>query len=103
MIVRVIGEAQYKVHDELLGRLNDVDTETAAAVERGDEEGLRKGLEQLAELIRNDGERLADEELIGSDLMMPPTDLTLEEARELFSGEGLIPDLPGLEEPSVTA
>jgi hypothetical protein len=27
-------------------------------------------------------------------VIVPPDDLSLEEARELFSGEGLIPDLP---------
>ncbi len=47
-----------------------------------------------AELVRENGERLADEELTGSDVIIPPSDLTLEETRELFSEEGLIPDLP---------
>jgi len=27
---------------------------------------------------------------------VPPDDLSLDEARELFEGEGLIPDLPGV-------
>ena len=34
------------------------------------------------------------EEIVGSDVIIPPSDLTLEEARELFSGDGLIPDIP---------
>ena len=33
-------------------------------------------------------------DLSESDLIIPPSDLSLEEAKELFSGEGLIPDLP---------
>ena len=41
------------------------------------------------------GERLpADELTSGSDAIVPPPDLSLEEARELLTGEGLIPDLP---------
>ena len=40
------------------------------------------------------GTRLDDADLSPSDLIIPPPDLSLEEARELFSGEGLIPDLP---------
>jgi len=43
--------------------------------------------------VREVGERLRDDELAGSDLIVPPVDLSLDEARELFSGEGLIPDL----------
>jgi hypothetical protein len=37
---------------------------------------------------------LSDDELSASDLIIPPSDLTLEETRRLFSDEGLIPDLP---------
>jgi hypothetical protein len=37
---------------------------------------------------------LDDSDLSPSDGIVPPEDLTLEEAREFFSGEGLIPDLP---------
>jgi len=29
--------------------------------------------------------------LVGSDLILPPPDVSIEEAREEFSGEGLIP------------
>ena len=46
----------------------------------------------LIEHIHATGERLADDELEPSDLMLPPPDITLEEARKEFSGEGLIPD-----------
>jgi hypothetical protein len=42
--------------------------------------------------IHANGERLDDDELVPSDLMLPPADITLEEAREEFTGEGLIPD-----------
>jgi hypothetical protein len=37
---------------------------------------------------------LPDEELSASELIIPPSDLTLEETRLLFTDEGLIPDLP---------
>ena len=94
MIVRVMGEAQYRVDDSLAGRLNELDTEAEAALERGDEDGLRRLLEQLAQTVRDQGERLDDADLSASDAIVPPSDLSLEEARELFSGEGLIPDLP---------
>ena len=46
----------------------------------------------LVELIHSEGERLADEDLEPSDLMLPPADISLAEAREEFTGEGLIPD-----------
>jgi PspA-Associated protein len=95
MIARIMGgEGQFEISDELLGRLNELDDQAAGALERNDETALRDLLEQMARLVETDGSRLPDDYLGASDLVIPPTDLTLEEARELFTEEGLIPDLP---------
>ena len=94
MIVRVMGEGQYRVDDGLAGRLNELDDAAESALERGDEEELHRLLEQLAQTVRDQGARLDDSDLSASDAIVPPPDLSLEEAKELFSGEGLIPDLP---------
>ena len=95
MIVRVMGEGQYEVGDAVADRLNELDDEAMAALERGDEAGLHESLGRMAALARREGRRLADEELCVSDAAIPPTDLTLEEASKLFSEDhGLIPDLP---------
>ena len=94
MIVRVMGEGQYRVDDSLLARLNELDDEVARAVEAADESALWSGLQALAEMVRGNGEKLADDDLSPSDAIIPPEDLSLDEAKELLSGEGLIPDLP---------
>jgi hypothetical protein len=93
VIVRVLGEGQWRVDDGLRARLNELDEQVAAAVEAGDEAALRKGLAALAEAVRT-GEPLAAGDLSASDAIVPPEDLSLAEARELLSGDGLIPDLP---------
>ena len=94
MIVRVMGEGQYEVADALGGRLNELDEQAVAALERGDEAGLDAALEQMAALVRQEGTPLAADDLRVSDVVIPPTDLTLEETRRLVSEHGLIPDLP---------
>ena len=95
MIVRLLGgDGQFRVDDGVVEALNELDEEGARAVEAGDEESLRRVLERMAQTVRERGERLPDDDLSASDLIIPPDDLSLEEARELFSGEGLIPDLP---------
>ena len=94
MIVRLMGEGQYRVDDSLLGRLNELDAEVAKAVESSDERALWSGLQALADTVRENGEKLADDDLSPSDAIIPPEDLSLEEAHELLTGEGLIPDLP---------
>ena len=95
MIVRVMGEGQYEVGDAVAERLNELDDQAVAALERGDEAGLHESLGRMAALARDEGRRLADDDLRASDAVIPPVDLTLEESRNLFSEDhGLIPDLP---------
>ena len=94
MIVRLMGEGQYRVDDSVLATLNELDGEAAQAVEQGDEEGLRRLLATMASSVRDHGERLPDDDLSASDAIVPPEDLSLAEAKQLFDGEGLIPDLP---------
>ena len=95
MIVRLLGgDGQFRVDDGVVEALNELDAQGAQAVEAGDEENLRRVLGLMAKMVRERGEALEDGDLSSSDLIIPPDDLSLEEAKELFSGEGLIPDLP---------
>jgi hypothetical protein len=94
VIVRLMGEGQYRVDDALQERLNALDDQAMAALEASDEPELDKRLEEMFALVRAGGERLPDDDLSASDVIIPPSDLTLEETRELVSHEGLIPDLP---------
>jgi hypothetical protein len=94
VIVRLMHEGQFRVDDEALKGLNELDNQAVQAVDAGDEENLRRLLETMAKGVRDRGERLPDDDLSASDLVIPPADLSLDEAKELFTGEGLIPDLP---------
>jgi hypothetical protein len=94
VIVRLMGEGQLRVDDSEVERLNELDNAAAAALQVGDEAGFRLRLEELHAAVREVGEPLELSDLSASDVIVPPADLSLEEARELFSGDGLIPDLP---------
>jgi hypothetical protein len=41
--------------------------------------------------VRTRGTMIGDDELVGSDIILPPVDVSLAEARAEFQGEGLIP------------
>jgi hypothetical protein len=92
MIVRISTEGQYRLPDGDADRLNDLDNEVVAAVESGDEERFQEVFAQLLELVRSDGTPLGDDELEESDVILPPPDLSFEEAGVQFTGDGLIPD-----------
>ena len=95
MIVRLMGEGQYRVDDSLLEKLNELDDRAGAAADADDEPTLDQVLDEMFQLVKSEGEPLADDELTGSDVLIPPSDLTLEETKQLLTQEGFIPDLPG--------
>ena len=92
MIVRISTEGQYRLPDEDADRLNDLDNEVVAAVDAGDEERFQEVFASMLELVRSDGTPLGDDELEESDVILPPPDLTFDEAGVQFTGDGLIPD-----------
>ena len=93
MIVRILGEGQYDVSDDALDRLNQLDAAVETAVEDGDEEAFGTALAALLDGVRTVGVPHAVDALDESDLILPPSDATIEEVRELLAetDEGLIP------------
>jgi len=94
VIVRVMGEGQFRLEGDAVGRLNELDDRAQEALERDDESELDRYLEEMAALVKRDGERLPDDDLSPSDAIVPPSDMTLAETKKLFSEQGLIPDVP---------
>jgi hypothetical protein len=92
MIVRISGEGQYRLPDKDAERLNQLDNDAVAAAEAGDEERFGDLWRQMLDLVASDGEEVPDDELVESDVILPPRDVTFAEARAEFNGEGLIPD-----------
>ncbi len=91
MIVRIATEGQYELEDGVVAQLNELDNAAVAACDAGDEERFRATYDELLALIRSHGTPLAADDLEGSDLILPPPDVSLEEAQADFNGEGLIP------------
>jgi len=92
VIVRISGEGQYKLPDEDESRLNELDNRAVSAVEHGDETGFKELWSQMLEIVASDGNAVDEEELVESDVILPPRDITFEEAKAEFNGDGLIPD-----------
>jgi hypothetical protein len=91
VIVRIATEAQYEVGDGDIPELNKLDNDAVAACEAGDEQRFHETFARLLEFVRSNGQPVSDDELRGSDVILPPPDVSLEEAKTEFTGEGLIP------------
>jgi hypothetical protein len=92
VIVRIATDSQYRLPDEDAARLNDLDNEAVKAVDAGDEDRFHELFEEMLQLVRRDGEPVPEDELVESDVIIPPPDLTFTEAQQEFVGDGLIPD-----------
>jgi hypothetical protein len=92
VIVRISGEDQYRLPDEDAARLNELENAVVAVVDGGREDGFTEAYGALLDYVRRQGTPVGEDELEGSDLILPPADLTFQEAGREFTGEGLIPD-----------
>jgi hypothetical protein len=92
VIVRIAGEGQFELDDDCQHRLNELDNEAVAAAEAQDEERFRRIWKQMLELVERDGKPVPNDELVASDVILPPRDVSMEEAQREFTGDGLIPD-----------
>jgi hypothetical protein len=92
MIVRISGEGQYRLADSDAERVDELRGQALAIVDSGNEDGFADAFAALLDYVRAHGELLGDEELAGSDVILPPADFSFDEAGREFTGEGLIPD-----------
>ena len=73
MIVRILTEGQYYFPGVYIDELNEIDNRLVDAVETENLEEFQRTLKEML------------------DLVLPEPDITLREAEELFTGEGLVP------------
>lgn len=92
MIVRIMGEGQYRLDDDVRGRVNELDNAIVRAVDDDDEDAFHVAFEEMLEVIRTEGARVSDNDIESSDVIVPPPDTSMAEAASDFSGDGLIPD-----------
>jgi hypothetical protein len=94
-IVRIMGQGQFTVDSKTLKKLNDMDNAIVELVskERSDDFEFKKRLAELNNMVVKNGKPLDPREIIKSDIILPSADLSIDEAKRLFRGEGVIPEI----------
>jgi hypothetical protein len=96
MIVRLMGEGQYEIDKKHLDEVNKIDNNIVKIVNSKDEKAIATAFKteykKLIDYVRKNGKKIPDKIIKPSDIIIPPADLTLEEAQKIFTGEGLIPE-----------
>lgn len=92
MIVRIMGEGQFQVSSTILDELNELDNKIVDEVAKDNEERLRALLTEMISMVKREATPLDPAEIVESNVIIPPEDLSLDEAKKIFTGEGIIPD-----------
>jgi hypothetical protein len=92
MIIRIMGEGQFQASDALCDELNKIDNRIVTLVEEGKPEEFRKELAMLISEIKGKAEPIDAKEIVNSDIIVPPGDLSFEEAKAVFKGSGIFED-----------
>jgi hypothetical protein len=91
VIVRILGEGQFRVDDAATAELNQLDAALETAVEHSDQAAFTAALTNLLVQVRAHGSPLPPDILEESELILPHEDSSMEEVRKLLTDEGLIP------------
>ena len=91
MIVRILGEGQFRLDEQAFEAVHAIDDRVQAAADADDDAAFRQALGDLLDVVTGRGRPLRADELHPSDAIVPGHGTTLAEARELLSAEGLIP------------
>jgi hypothetical protein len=95
-VVRIMGRGQFKVNEETIRDINKVDNTIVEILQnenKADDHEFKTKITNLVQTIISKGQKLDDKELVESDVIVPDSDISLEEAKKVFKGEGIIPDL----------
>ena len=90
MIIRILGEGQFRLDDNHLDRVNKIDNQIVNHVSQGNKKEYAKDLANLISAVKELAEPLDPVEILPSDIIIPQSDMSFEEARQVFCGEGLV-------------
>jgi len=89
VIVRILGEDQFRVDDDTAARLTALDKDLDAAVNAADEAAFKVALDSAIGLVHN-GAPVGEDEFVTADYILPFSDATVGEVRKLLA-DGMIP------------
>lgn len=94
MIVRISGTGQFELDDEACKRLDQLDDQVTNALNQGDEQGFHAALHEVIQFVQSSGSPVPHDRVVPSEVIVPPEDVTLDEAKRFFTDEGLMAPLP---------
>jgi hypothetical protein len=101
VVIRISGQGQFKVNTEILDKINEIDNSIVDLIENVSlgssdhkltQKELQSQLTEMNNLITSKGQPIDDKEIVESGVIVPDSDLSIEEATKIFKREGIISD-----------
>ena len=99
VVVRISGQGQFKVNSEILEKINEVDNSIVDLIKNNSsssedsklkQKELQSKLSEIKNLVISNSQHLDNKEIVESDVILPDSDLSIEEASKIFTDEGII-------------
>jgi hypothetical protein len=91
-----MGQGQFKINEDVVKRINEIDDTIVQILQnesKSDDQKYRAKITEIVETITSEGQKLEDKELVESDIIVPDTDISIDEAKKVFQGQGVIPEI----------
>ncbi len=97
-IVRILGYGQFTVNNDTLNEINTIDNNIVKLLENEENDDyvrpeFERQLKLLDTMVEENGVVIETKEIVPSDIILPGKGITLEDARKVFKGEGIIKNL----------
>ena len=103
IIVRISGQGQYKINRDTQDKIDEIDDSivdifeqsesTTVSQDANSKEGereLRDKLTRIVDIVTTNGTKVDDKEIVESNIIIPTPDISFEDAKKIFRGEGII-------------
>lgn len=82
LVVRIMGDDQYRIEDSLMPQIEQLETSLHAALDKNDEAVFFARLKEIHDLVRKNGTMVAYEEVVPSNIILPAEDMTIDEVKQ---------------------
>ena len=91
IVVRIQGEGQFRLTQDLRSQLDSYDAKVVAAIGAGDADAFKQTVDDVIEFVRSHGAAIPDSENVTSQVVLPADDMTLDEAKKIMAGAPAAP------------
>ncbi len=97
-IIRILGHGQFVIDNDTMQEVNIIDNVIVKLLENEQNDDLikdefEKQIKRLNAIVKEKGNIIGSTEIVQSDVVIPDKDITIDQARRLFKGEGIIKDI----------